>query len=153
MFLFLLSLHISVLFVFAYFIFEAHKADKWHRVIPIHDEFLLYRHFWSLWFDYLFIWALSLTICMVLLIAHFICKWWWNDRIRVVKLQKLSQNDLIKGQLISEWNFGVFKNPKKPTKFLADFCPMFGQKSLKNLVGFFLEIWRHQNFIPRLTDF
>ena len=39
-FLFLLSLHISVLFVFAYFIFEAHKADKWHRVIPIHDVVL-----------------------------------------------------------------------------------------------------------------
>jgi hypothetical protein len=35
-----------------------------------------------------------------------------------------------KGQLISEWNFGVFKSPKKPTKFLTDFCPSFtGQKS------------------------
>ena len=30
---------------------------------------------------------------------------------------------LHKGQLISEWNFGAFKSPKKPTKFLADFCP------------------------------
>ena len=36
---------IFFLFVFAYFIFEAHKADKWHGVIPIHDEFLIYRHF------------------------------------------------------------------------------------------------------------
>ena len=36
-----------------------------------------------------------------------------------------------KGQLISEWNFGVFKSPKKPTKFLTDFCPSFmGQKSV-----------------------
>ena len=42
-----------------------------------------------------------------------------------------------KGQLISEWNFGVFKSPKKPTKFLTDFCPSFiGQKSVQNLVGF-----------------
>ena len=35
-----------------------------------------------------------------------------------------------KGQLISEWIFGVFKSPKKPTKFYQDFCPMkLGQKS------------------------
>ena len=34
-------------------------------------------------------------------------------------------NNKIKGQLISEWNFGVFKSPKKPTKFLTDFCPSF----------------------------
>ena len=34
-------------------------------------------------------------------------------------------------QLISEWNFGVFKSPKKPTKFLTDFCPSFiEQKSV-----------------------
>ena len=32
--------------------------------------------------------------------------------------------DLFKGQLISEWNFGVFKSPKKPTKFETNFCPM-----------------------------
>ena len=43
----------------------------------------------------------------------------------------------IKGQLISEWNFGIFKSPKKPTKFLTDFCPSFiWQKSVWNLVGF-----------------
>ena len=36
--------------------------------------------------------------------------------IRTVKL-------LAKGQIISELNFGVFKSPKKPTKFLIDFCP------------------------------
>ena len=30
-----------------------------------------------------------------------------------------------KGQLISESNFGVFKSPKKLTKFLTDFCPSF----------------------------
>ena len=30
-----------------------------------------------------------------------------------------------KGQLISEWNFGVFKSPKKSTKFLTDFFPSF----------------------------
>ena len=30
-----------------------------------------------------------------------------------------------KGHLISEWNFGVFKSPQKPTKFLTDFCPSF----------------------------
>ena len=42
-----------------------------------------------------------------------------------------------KGQLISEWNFGVFKSPQKPTKYLPDFCPSFiGQKSGKYLVGF-----------------
>ena len=42
------------------------------------------------------------------------------------------------GQLISECNLGVFKSPKKPTKFYTDFCPMkLGQKSVKNLVGFF----------------
>ena len=42
-----------------------------------------------------------------------------------------------KGQLISERNLCVFKSPKKPTKFLTDFCPMkIGQKSFKNLVGF-----------------
>ena len=41
-----------------------------------------------------------------------------------------------KGQLISKWNFGVFKSPKKPTKFLTDFCPLkLGQKSVYNLVG------------------
>ena len=70
-FLFLLSLHISILFVFAYFIFEAHKADKWHRVIPIHDVVIFKLRFYGN-FDYLFVWALSLTICMVLLIAHFV---------------------------------------------------------------------------------
>ena len=42
-----------------------------------------------------------------------------------------------KGQLISEWSFGVFKSPKKPTKFLTDFCPMkLGHKSVKKLVYF-----------------
>ena len=42
-----------------------------------------------------------------------------------------------KGQLISEWSFGVFKSPKKPTKFLSDFCPMkLGHKSVKKLVDF-----------------
>ena len=42
-----------------------------------------------------------------------------------------------KGQIISEWNFGVFKSPKKSTQFKTDFCPMkVGQKSVKNLVGF-----------------
>ena len=42
-----------------------------------------------------------------------------------------------KGQLISELNVGVFKFPKKPTKFYTDFCPMkLGQKSVKNLTGF-----------------
>ena len=28
-----------------------------------------------------------------------------------------------KGHLISEWNFGVFKSPKKPTKFFPGFLP------------------------------
>ena len=42
-----------------------------------------------------------------------------------------------KGQLISGWSFGVFKSPKKPTKFLSDFCPMkLGHKSVKKLVDF-----------------
>ena len=27
---------------------------------------------------------------------------------------------IFKGQLISEWNFGVFKSPKKPTKFHSE---------------------------------
>ena len=36
-----------------------------------------------------------------------------------------------KGYLISEWNFGVFKSPKKPTKFITDLSPSFiGQKSV-----------------------
>ena len=36
-----------------------------------------------------------------------------------------------KDLLILEWNFGVFKSPKKPTKFLTDFCSNFiGQKSV-----------------------
>ena len=36
-----------------------------------------------------------------------------------------------KVQLISEWNFGVFKSPKKATKYLTDFCPSFiGKKSV-----------------------
>ena len=30
-----------------------------------------------------------------------------------------------KSQLISEWNFDIFKAPKKPTKFLIYFCPSF----------------------------
>ena len=42
-----------------------------------------------------------------------------------------------KGQLISDWIFGVFKSPKKSTKFLTDFCPsIIEQKSIWNLVGF-----------------
>ena len=34
-----------------------------------------------------------------------------------------------KGQLISEWTFGVFKSPQKPTKFMTDFWPscLFGR--------------------------
>ena len=56
---------------------------------------------------------------------------------------------ITKGQLISEWNFGVFKSPKKPTKFLTDFCP---SRNLSKIWLFFGEIWRHQNFILRLTD-
>ena len=51
---FFVSLHISILFVFAYFIFEAHKADKWHRVIPIHDVVLFKLRFYGN-FDYLFV--------------------------------------------------------------------------------------------------
>ena len=57
-----------------------------------------------------------------------------------------------KGQLISEWIFGVFKSPKKPTNFLTDVCLMtLGLKSVK--IGWlFWEIWRHKKFILRLTD-
>ena len=33
-----------------------------------------------------------------------------------------------KGQLISEWNFCVFKSPKMATKFLTDFCLSFIEK-------------------------
>ena len=33
------------------------------------------------------------------------------------KYRSLRKSSLGKGQLISEWNFGVFKSPKKPTKF------------------------------------
>ena len=43
----------------------------------------------------------------------------------------------LQGQLISESIFGVFKSPKKLTKYLTDFCPSFiGQKSVYNLVAF-----------------
>ncbi len=45
----------------------------------------------------------------ILLIMRILCKRKYSTRT--------------KGQLISEWNFGVFKSPKKPTKFLTDFCP------------------------------
>ena len=38
-----------------------------------------------------------------------------------------------KCQLISEWNFGVFKSPQIPTKFLTDFCPCF----IGQISGFF----------------
>ena len=38
-------------------------------------------------------------------------------------VQKLIMSDNDKGQLISEWNFGVFKSSKKWTFFLTDFCP------------------------------
>ena len=42
-----------------------------------------------------------------------------------------------KCQLISEWNFGEFKSPKKLTFFLNDFCPsLIGQKSFKIKVCF-----------------
>ena len=36
-------------------------------------------------------------------------------------LGQYTQN--IKGQLISEGKFGVFKSPQIRTKFLKDFCP------------------------------
>ena len=43
------------------------------------------------------------------------------------KTKQLDNSD--KGQLISEWNFGVFKSPKNATRILTDFCPSFiGQK-------------------------
>ena len=36
-----------------------------------------------------------------------------------------------KGHLNLEWNFGVFKPPKKLTRFLKDLCPSFiEQKSI-----------------------
>ena len=52
-----------------------------------------------------------------------------------------------KGQLVSEWNFRVFKSPRKPTKFLTDFCPNFieKQKSVKNLVGFLGDLKKNKN--------
>ena len=40
---------------------------------------------------------------------------WWNCFWR----------GILKGQFISEWNFGVLKSPKKATKFLTNFCPSF----------------------------
>ena len=48
--------------------------------------------------------------------------------------------DSVKGQLISEWNFGVFKSPKKPTKFY------------KNLISFLGDLKAPENFILRLID-
>ena len=57
-----------------------------------------------------------------------------------------------KGRLISVRNFGVFKSPKKSTKFYQDFYPIkLGQKPCRNWLAFW-EIWRHRNFILRLTD-
>ena len=49
----------------------------------------------------------------------------------------LSGEDVWKGQIISQENFGVIKSSKDPSKFfLTDFCPSFiGQKSVKKLVG------------------
>ena len=46
----------------------------------------------------------------------------------------------IKGQLISENNFGVFKSPKKRTKFSKDFCPsLWNESNPKNK-------WMHAHY-------
>ena len=43
-------------------------------------------------------------------------KWRENSNERVDQNSSIEEENT-KGQLISEWNFGVFKSPKKPTKF------------------------------------
>ena len=48
---------------------------------------------------------------------------------------KAYEFEYIKGQLISEGKFGVFKCPKKPTDFMK-----LGQKSAKNWVGFLRDL-------------
>ena len=70
-----------------------------------------------------------------------LCMWKWTFCWSLILISFANMWLLLswitKGQLISEWIFGVFKSPKKPTKFLTDFCPMkLGQKSVKYLVGF-----------------
>ena len=61
--------------------------------------------------------------------------WTYSKEDRVDYAEGMEQSIRIKehpkSQLISEWNFGVFKSPKNPTKFLTDFFPSFiGQKSV-----------------------
>ena len=43
---------------------------------------------------------------------------------------------LVKGQIISEGNFGVFKYPKKDTKFFEGFLPKPLKKGQKNKGAF-----------------
>ena len=59
-----------------------------------------------------------------------------------------------KGQLISEWNFGVFKSPKKSTKFLTDFCPSFilcHKKSVNRIGQTLLTLSKAQNLKHQLA--
>ena len=52
--------------------------------------------------------------------------WTYSKEDRVDYAKGMEQSIRIKehskSQLILEWNFGVFKSPKNPTKFLTDFC-------------------------------
>ena len=80
-----------------------------------------------------YLWSCSFTFVFWLLAKGFI-KPIWQDKTGWVKkperkyictyLLVILKASYSKGQLISEWIFGVFKSSKKPTTFLTDFCPM-----------------------------
>ena len=64
-----------------------------------------------------------------LLPGKFVFDFYWPLEETFKEVQDFNSKISFKGQLISKWNCGVFKSPKKPTKFLTDFCPSFiGQK-------------------------
>ena len=51
-------------------------------------------------------------------------KFWPIGLLQAAAMTLLKKYSFIyKGQLISKCLFGVFKSPKKTTKFIKDFCP------------------------------
>ena len=74
-------------------------------------------------------------------IHYWICKWeiigGKSSSVTYPSFVHLTSFVVSKGQLISEWNFGVFKSSKKTTKFLTGFCPSFIVKKIDRLFGSF----------------
>ena len=63
-----------------------------------------------------------------------LCQVWFYKKL---KIRKSPVPVFTKGQLISEWNFGVFKSPQKPTKFLISALASQG----RNLLYIWLAFW------------